>query len=172
MKGAILLVFTFSIPIAAQSGRQKPSPTPTPRPITGPSVVYVPTQTVPGTTNPTPTPTPKNDTDDVIKVDSVLIPIPVSVLDQTGKAVGTLRITDFELKVDGKVVEIGELARSETPIRLAMLFDNSTSVSIAREFEKDAAIRFFRRVIRPDRDNAALFSVADYTRLEIGRAHV
>ena len=113
-----------------------------------------------------PTPTPKAPNDDVIKVDSVLIPIPVSVLDQTGKAVPTLQLKDFDLKIDGKAVEIGELARSDTPIRLAMLFDNSSSVTIAREFEKNAAVRFFRRVIRPDKDKAALFSVADYTRLE------
>jgi Ca-activated chloride channel family protein len=39
-------------------------------------------------------------------------------------------------------------------------------VIIAREFEKEAAVRFFRRVIRPEKDLAALFSVADYTRLE------
>ena len=152
---------------SAQSGRQKPSPTPTPRQINGPSVVYMPTETTVPTGKATPTPTPKAAAnDDVIKVESVLIPIPVSVLDQTGKAVPTLQLKDFELKIDGKVVEIGELARSDTPIRLAMLFDNSSSVTIAREFEKDAAVRFFRRVIRPDKDKAALFSVADYTRLE------
>jgi len=95
-----------------------------------------------------------------------LIRIRVSVLDQTGRAVATLKLADFELKIDGKLVEIGDLARSEAPIRLAMLFDNSASVLIARDFEKDAAVRFFRRVIRPDKDKAALFSVADYTRLE------
>ena len=33
---------------------------------------------------------------------------------------------------------------------------------IAREFEKDAAIKFFRRVIRPEKDLAALFSVSTY----------
>jgi len=81
-------------------------------------------------------------------------------------ALGSLKLSDFELRIDGKTVEISDLARSETPIRLAMLFDNSSSVMIAREFEKDAAIRFFRRVIRPDKDKAALFSVADYARLE------
>ena len=47
-----------------------------------------------------------------------------------------------------------------------MLFDNSSSVLIARDFEKEAAVRFFRRVIRPDKDKAALFSLADATRLE------
>ena len=150
----------------AQSGRTKPSPTPTPtRSISGPSVLTS------STPSPKPiaasTPTTKID-DDIIKVDSILVPIPVSVTDERGRAVGNLKLTDFEVKVDGKAAEIAELSRSDSPIRLAMLFDNSSSVLIAREFEKDAAVRFFRRVIRPDRDMAALFSVADYTRLEQG----
>jgi Ca-activated chloride channel family protein len=108
----------------------------------------------------------KEESDEIIQVNSVLVPIPVSVLDASGKAVTNLKLTDFELKIDGKLVEIGDIARSETPIRLAMLFDNSSSVLIARDFEKEAAVRFFRRVIRPDKDKAALFSVADITRLE------
>lgn len=157
----------FAVDSAAQSGRTKPSPTPTPNSITGPSAITVPPRAPANEkVRMTPTPTPKGDPDEVIKVDSVLVPIPVSVLDAGGRAVTNLKITDFELKIDGRVVEISDLARSETPIRLAMLFDNSSSVLIARDFEKNAAIRFFRRVIRPEKDKAALFSVADYTRLE------
>jgi len=161
-----VLFACFAVNSSAQSGRQKPTPTPTPRQISGPSVSSLPPQTTLPKSIPTPSPTPKIDNDEVIKVNSVLVPIPVSVLDSNGRAVGTLKLSDFELKVDGKAVEIGDLTRSETPIRLAMLFDNSSSVLIARDFEKQAAVRFFRRVIRPDRDKAALFSVADDTRLE------
>lgn len=161
------LVFVFGATVPAQSGRQKPTPTPTPRTISGPSAIFMPTVSKPDPVKPTSSPTPKPDNpDDVIKVDSVLVPIPVSVLDQNGRAVSTLKLTDFELKIDGKVVEISDMARSDAPIRLAMLFDNSSSVMIARDFEKNAAVRFFRKVVRPDRDKAALFSVADYTRLE------
>jgi Ca-activated chloride channel homolog len=152
----------FAGTLQAQSGRTKATPTPTPRSIIGPSVVYPPSA---GTAaKPAPAATPKDE--DVIKVESALVPIPVSVIDERGRAVTTLRLADFELRIDGRPAEIADLARSDTPIRLAMLFDNSSSVAIAREFEKEAAIRFFRRVIRPDRDMAALFSVADYTRLE------
>jgi len=159
----ILLAGTTS---SAQSGRQKPSPTPTPqKAIAGPSVITLPPHAV--TPTPTPTAKPKDESDDVIKVNSVLVPIPVSVLDTTGKAVPNLKLTDFELKIDGKAVEIGDIAHAETPIRLAMLFDNSSSVLVARDFEREAAIRFFRRVIRPASDKAALFSVADVTRLEM-----
>ena len=98
----------------AQSGRSKASPTPTPRPrtIIGPSVLTLP--------QPTPTPTPKKD-DDVITVESALVPIPVSVLDANGRPVTNLKLADFELRVDGKVVAIDDMSRSETPIRLAMV---------------------------------------------------
>jgi Ca-activated chloride channel homolog len=147
----------------AQSGRAKSTPTPPPRVIIGPSVLTGPTPWP----NTTPTPSAKRKPDDdVITVESALVPIPVSVIDANGRAVTDLKLADFELRIDGKAVQIGDLSRSETPIRLAMLFDNSSSVLMARDFEKEAAVRFFRRVIRPDRDLAALFSVADYTRLE------
>lgn len=150
----------------AQSGRTKPSPSPTPRSIIGPSATSSVPLVMP-TPTPTPTQKPKDDPD-VIRVESALVPIPVSVTDERGRAVTMLKLADFELKIDGTTVEISELARSETPIRLAMLFDNSSSVLVARDFEKQAAVRFFRRVIRPEKDLAALFSVADYTRREQG----
>lgn len=152
--------------ISAQSGKVKPVETPTPEP-NGRPIVYVPTQENAKKPKPTPTPVQKTpDNDDIIKVESVLVPIPVSVLDAAGRAVANLKLDDFELKIAGKVEAIGELTRSETPVRLALLFDNSSSVLIAREFEKKAAINFFRRVIRPDKDLVALFSVATVTRLE------
>ncbi len=147
-----------------QSGRQKPSPTPPPRSIVGPSVVTERKQDPVGM--PSPAVTPKTGDDEIIRVEASLVPIPVSVTDADGRPLAALRLEQFELKIDGKKAEISELSTSETPIRMAMLFDNSSSVLLAREFEKQAAVRFFRRVIRPDRDMAALFSVADYTRLE------
>ena len=160
----LALILTFAAAAVGQSGRVKPSETPTPRPLMKPTIIYVPTQAKPSA-SPKVTPTPANE-DEVVKVASTLVPIPVSVLDSGGRSVSTLRLSDFELKIDGKVVPIDELARSETPIRLAMLFDNSSSVRVAREFEKDAAIKFFRRVIRPEKDLAALYSVSTTVQLE------
>lgn len=167
MKLVIPIILIVATEIFAQSGRVKPVETPTPRPTPRNSPVYIPTQERPKVVMPRPSPTPpKKEDDETITVDSVLVPIPVSVVDGKGRSITNLKITDFELKIDGKVVEIGELSRSETPIRLAMLFDNSSSVLVAREFEKDAAVKFFRQVMRPDRDLAALFSVSTVTRLE------
>lgn len=160
----IISIVLFAAEAFSQSGRIKPAETPKPNFPRFP--VYIPTQDKAKSSKQTPTPIPKTDDEDVIKVDSTLVPIPVTVVDARGRAVSNLKLADFELKIDGKAAEISELARSETPIRLAMLFDNSGSVLIAREFEKDAAIKFFRRVIRPEHDLAALFSVATITELE------
>jgi Ca-activated chloride channel family protein len=165
-------ILAAAMGVAAQSARVKASPTPTPNPNLRPSVIFIPTAKAESTrprTTPTPSPTPPpklNDDSQVVKIESTLVPIPVSVIDGQGRAVTNLRLEDFELKIDGQPAPVSQLFRSESPIRLAMLFDNSSSVTAAREFEKDAAVKFFRRVVRPDRDLAALFSVADRTQLE------
>jgi Ca-activated chloride channel homolog len=165
-----ILFLIFAPRIFAQSGRNKPAETPTPKPTPRRTIGdYNPTEKIPTLPNVTPTPpvtTKIEDDDGVIKVDSTLVPIPVSVLDARGLPVTNLKLEDFLLRIDDQAAEIGDLSRSETPVRLALLFDNSSSVSIAREFEKKAAIRFFRRVIRPDKDLVALFSVATVSRLE------
>ncbi len=162
----VFLTLAASAFCFAQSGRVKPTESPTPIPNAKP--VYQPTQVQ--IKKPTPTPTPIAgqiiDDDDIVRVDSALVPIPVSVTDAGGRAVTNLNINDFLLQIDSKNVDIDDLFRSDTPVRLALLFDNSSSVFQAREFEKKAAIRFFKRVLRPEKDLAALFSVASGVRLE------
>jgi len=166
---SIALLLSVAACAAAQSGRVKKKPE-TDKETTKPAQdAYVPTQILkPGASPaPTPPPPPPLPGDDVINVESNLVPIPVSVVDNaTGRAVIDLKITDFVLKIDGKEVAIDEMYRSESPVRLALLFDNSSSVTVAREFEQMAAIRFFRQVIRPQVDLAALYSVAGIFRLE------
>jgi Ca-activated chloride channel homolog len=92
------------------------------------------------------------------------VTVPASVVDVYGKAVGGLKVEDFELRVDGQVRAISDISYSDTPVRLALLFDNSSSLTAAREFEKQAAIRFFRTVMRPV-DQAAIYNV--YTDIEL-----
>ncbi len=165
-----LIIFIFiAVSIAcAQSGRVKPSETPSPNP--RPKIVYLPTQTRSESDKPNVSPTPptKSEENDgeVISVNSTLVPIPVSVLGADGQAVENLKIEDFELQIDGKTAAISDLSHSDSPVRLALLFDNSSSVTLARDFEKKAAIRFFKKVLRPEEDLAALYSVQTGTRLE------
>jgi VWFA-related protein len=98
------------------------------------------------------------DADDVVRISSNLVPIPASVVDKRGMAIVNLKVDDFELRVDGELRPLSDLTRSESSVRLAMLFDNSGSLDTAREFEKQAAIRFFRKVLRA-KDEAAIYSI-------------
>src|SRR5215471_4064605 len=105
-----------------------------------------------------------NPSDDVVRVSSHLVPVPTTVLDAHGAAVANLRIEDFELVIDGETKPISDIFRAETPVRMAMLFDNSGSLDASREFEKRAAMRFFRSVMRPV-DQAAIYSVSTTVQL-------
>ncbi len=169
-----ILFLSLTANVPAQSGRNKQPADDSP-PIVRPSqhrqpVSEIPSQVLVKAAPPLPTPTPpakaQEPEDEVIKVDSSLVPIPASVTDAAGNSITNLKLEDFSLTIDGQGQEISEISRSDTPVRLALLFDNSSSVTIARDFERKAATRFFKRVLRPDRDRAALYSVASVFRLE------
>jgi VWFA-related protein len=98
------------------------------------------------------------DESDTVRVVSNLVPIPASVVDSNGIAVTGLRLEDFELRVDGQLKTISELTRMESSVKMAMLFDNSGSLDFARDFEKQAAKHFFRKVMRSS-DEAAIYSI-------------
>ncbi len=125
-----------------------PTPTPTPKPASAPATTTA-ADTQAGE---------EVDEVDVVRISSNLVTVPASVVDEQGRAVVDLKLEDFELRVDGQPKEISELGRAETPVRMAVLFDNSMSLSAAREFEKKAAIKFFRSVLRPI-DQAAIYSI-------------
>ena len=156
----------FSSSGATQSGRLKEPrtrPTPRPTPISEqqrrPRSVKSSLPTIPVNESAAPKASSDEvDSSDVVHISSNLVPIPASVVDIRGFAVTGLRLDDFELMVDGQIKDISEMTRADTPVRLAMLFDNSGSIDFAREFEKQAALHFFRRVMRAS-DEAAIYSV-------------
>ena len=157
---AVVLILIVSTGfVLAQSGRRKEQKK---KSTTDAGPIADPTRPG-GGTRPTSKPNEKTSSDevdesDVIRVSSTLIPIPASVVDTRGNAITSLKLADFELWVDGQLKPITDLTRAETPIRMAMLFDNSGSLDMARDFEKRAAVHFFRRVMRPA-DEAAIFSI-------------
>jgi Ca-activated chloride channel family protein len=150
-----------------QSGRQKESPNKKPSSGSSDPVALPQSGRQRTTTQDRPAPTKTTgevDEDDVVKISSTLVPIPVSVIDPRGNIVTNLRLDEFELRVDGQLRPLSDLTRTETPVRLVMLFDNSGSLDAEREFEKNAAMRFFRRVVRPV-DEAAIYSIETDSRL-------
>src|SRR5687768_17297116 len=162
-----LALLTFAIPGHSQSGRRKGpviktsgNSTSTPKQTAKPKSNDAAGKTSAQNTAPaTATADDEVDPNEIVHVGSRLVPVPATVLDSRGFAVTNLKLEDFELRVDGQLKPITELHRTETPVRMVMLFDNSGSLSEAREFEKRAAMRFFRSVMRPV-DQAAIYSVS------------
>src|SRR5688572_10287751 len=141
--GATAIVIFLAAPVLSQSGRQKP---PGKKPATGPIADRPGAPSSPST--PSQRVANELEENEIVRISSNLVPIPVSVIDRRGNAITNLKLEEFELHVDGQPRPLSDLTRSETNVRLAMLFDNSGSLDAAREFEKQAAIRFFRKVMR------------------------
>lgn len=147
------VILAAALPVLSQSGRNpKPGKGKPPGPVAD----------RPGAPSSPSTPSRKAadelEEDEVVRISSNLVPIPASVIDRRGNAIVNLNLEDFELRVDGQVRPLSDLTRSETSVKLALLFDNSGSLDAAREFEKQAAIRFFRKVMR-SKDEAAIYSI-------------
>jgi Ca-activated chloride channel family protein len=179
----LLLLLAAPASLHAQSGRQRPAPQASPSPAAQrprratPDVDAPPGQPASSSApsrsgetnqgNPAPSPADKSaaanapvevEDDEVYKVNSNLVPVSANATDAAGHAVTDLKLEDFELRVDGQPKPISDLSHSETPVRIAFLFDNSSSIRPTRELEKQAAIHFFRAVLRPV-DQAAIFSI-------------
>jgi Ca-activated chloride channel family protein len=114
---------------------------------------------------PKPTPTPKpvepEVITDVIRTNSNLVMVPVSVTDQTGAAVQGLQVADFRLEEEGKQQEISGIGNPEqVPLAIALLFDISSSVGTKGFFasQQNAAAAFLKLVMKPS-DRAAIFTI-------------
>jgi Ca-activated chloride channel family protein len=116
---------------------------------------------------PTPTPAPPppadvaEDDDDVVRVSSNLVVVPVSVTDAAGEAVTGLKIGDFRLEEEGRAQELAAVGDAEqVPLDIALVFDVSSSVTKNFEFQKQSAAGFLRQVLKPI-DRAAIFTITD-----------
>jgi VWFA-related protein len=91
------------------------------------------------------------DENDVIKVDTALVTLPVSVTDRDGKYVGNLRQKDFKIYEDGVEQELAYFAPVEKPFTVALVMDMSGSTKNHLSEIQDAAITFIDQLRRDDR---------------------
>ena len=116
----------------------------------------------------TPTPKPKVD-DDIIRVTSRLIVVPVSVTDSNGQAVTGLTAKDFRVLEEGRQQTLENVGDAETvPLEIALLFDVSASTDPMFKFEQETAAKFLRDVMRPN-DRATIFTIGQKPILVQGR---
>jgi Ca-activated chloride channel homolog len=170
-KFAILLlaIFALSIVSFAQSGRRvKPAPTPAPvaeqtqepqysesapnrpRPIYS-SPTQRNTKSNTNSKNQTKVQVPNQpaasqagtiEDDEVLRVETNLITIPISVYDRHGLYIPNLRQADFKIFEDGEEQEIAYFGTSEKPFSVILLIDVSPSTAYKIEDIRRAAIAF------------------------------
>jgi len=161
----LAVIFCFSVVLVpAQSGRRietKPQPSVPVQatapadegPIYSESIPQAPRRTRPPTGFPklgsdgkakTATPTegtPVGD-DEVLKVETNLITIPVSVFDRNGLYIPGLKQENFKIFEDGKEQEIAYFGTTDKPFTVVLLIDTSESTSYKIEEIHEAAIAF------------------------------
>jgi VWFA-related protein len=89
--------------------------------------------------------------DDVIKLESTLVNLPILVSDRSGRYVPQLTARDFLLYEDGVQQTIANFGTEEVPFSLVLLLDVSPSVSGSVEDIHEAAISFVRQLRSQDR---------------------
>ena len=154
-----IVLLLASICATAQSGRRtKPTPTPVPssvpasddadysesKPTGGPTYSHKRSQQP---TQVSVQPKPDNTVtevggDDVIKVETSLVTIPVSVYERSGVYVSGLRRNDFKIFEDGKEQDIAYFGTNEVPFSVVLLIDVSGSTGDKIRQIQSAALDF------------------------------
>jgi Ca-activated chloride channel homolog len=88
---------------------------------------------------------------DVIRVDTSLVTIPVSVRDRQGRFIYDLSREDFSAYEGGVRQEIAFFEAIETPFTVLLMLDTSSSTWLKHEKIKDAAIAFIDQLRHDDR---------------------
>jgi Ca-activated chloride channel family protein len=89
--------------------------------------------------------------DDVIRVETNLVTLPVSVLDRDGRFVAGLRQQDFQIFEDGVAQKIENFTTVEQPFTVVLLIDVSPSTQYKITENQDAAIAFVNQLRQNDR---------------------
>src|SRR5205823_14575290 len=86
---------------------------------------------------------------DVVRIDTTLVTIPVSVLDRNGRFIPDLQVEDFHIYEEGIEQEIAYFASTERPFTVILMLDTSASTWSRLGQIKDAAKAFVEQ-LRPD----------------------
>ena len=104
-----------------------------------------------GQATPMPTPPRVDDPNEVIKVETNLVTMPVSVLDRDGRFISGLQKNDFQIFENGTQQKIEYFQSVATPFTVVMLIDVSPSTSFKIDEIQNAAISFLDQLRPNDR---------------------
>src|SRR5215510_2693915 len=88
---------------------------------------------------------------DVVRINTNLVTVPVSVMDRSGKYIVGLRQEDFEIYEDGVKQDLCNFESIEKPFTVALLLDISDSVGFRIGDIQAAAIAFVDQLRQDDR---------------------
>lgn len=88
---------------------------------------------------------------DVVRVDTTLVTVPVSVLDRQGRFIPNLKREDFSVFENGVEQAIAYFEPAEKPFTVALLLDTSASTHFHLSEIREAAIAFAKQLRPQDR---------------------
>jgi len=149
---AIFVLGLVGSSVFAQSSRPRVAATPAPPTIKndpvssgrtdGPPVLGGRNGSVPKTTTSPSEKDKPDDSDEVVRVQTNLVTMPVSVLDRDGRFISGLRQNDFQIFENNVPQKVEYFASVETPFTVVMLIDVSPSTQWQIEDIQNAAITF------------------------------
>ena len=92
----------------------------------------------------------KDDEEEVVRVNSDLVVLNVTVTDAKGRYVHQLKRADFKIFEDGREQRIGLFSVEETPFAAAILLDSSGSMESRLTLARAAALRFLEGLREED----------------------
>ncbi len=102
-------------------------------------------------TNPVSNEPEEVDAGDVIRVNTTLVTLPVSVMDRDGRYVPNLQKEDFRVWEDGVEQRVAFFSSVDKPFSVVLMLDTSPSTAFRLEDIQDAAIAFVNQLRADDR---------------------
>src|SRR5262245_37100291 len=99
--------------------------------------------------DPTPSGPEEVDAGDIIRVNTTLVTIPVSVMDRDGRYIPNLQKEEFRIWEDGVEQDVAFFQSVDKPFSVVLMLDTSPSTQFRLEDIQDAAISFINQ-LRPD----------------------
>ena len=157
----ILLLSVFFLPFSlyAQSGRKT-----TTEPKPGKTEPAKPADTNEEVRQSTVSPDGETVEGDVIRFDTSLVTVPVTVLDRNGRYVPQLRRENFRIYENGVEQKIAYFATTDSPFSVVLLIDTSGSTQWRLDDIQDAAINFVGK-LKPS-DSVMVMSFDDRIKVE------
>ena len=149
---------------ANRNTRARIAPTPTPAPTTDsptlrndvpststrrPPVLTNDSRISPQASNPSPSATPPvSEEDEVVRVETNLVTMPVSVVDRDGRFISGLQQKDFQIFENGVEQKVGYFQSVEQPFTVILMIDVSPSTAFQIDEIQEGAISFINQ-LRP-----------------------